>query len=279
MANDQEPRDPLIVCLADSIIEPRHAPHHAPHQAPDRRLHMRRSPADVRWLRDARFKYGRSVRVLDISAGGIRVESGNQLVPQRNVVFEFAGPDSSILMPAKVLRSLAAGHNEALCQGACQFKWPLDVPELATPAKALLPQEDLPPARRPPAGQNVVARLRDGRVLRGHTMDFHPSKPQLHLFTEPHSTDTTRLSLAHLEAVFFMRDGARDPDLAEHPDYIAQPRGRNVIVTFRDGQTLSGSTLGYRGERDGFFVQPADASSNILRVFVMPAATQHVRFL
>jgi len=40
-----------------------------------------------------------------------------------------------------------------------------------------------------------------------------------------------------------------------------------------------GSTLSYRAEGQGFFLQPADPRSNNLSVFVTAAGVQQVRFL
>ena len=62
-------------------------------------------------------------------------------------------------------------------------------------------------------------------------------------------------------------------------EFGAAPQGRKVAVTFHDGEILLGSTLGYRGEGNGFFVHPADPRSNNLRVFVAPGATREVKFL
>ena len=46
------------------------------------------------------------VRVIDISTGGILVESdGAPLAPQSNVVFELSAQTGTMLMPARVLRS------------------------------------------------------------------------------------------------------------------------------------------------------------------------------
>jgi hypothetical protein len=50
-------------------------------------------------------------------------------------------------------------------------------------------------------------------------------------------------------------------------------------VTFHDAEVLVGSTLGYRGEGNGFFVHPADSRSNNLRVFVTAAGMRDIRFL
>ena len=88
--------DLKVVCLADSIVEG--------YEDSERRGHMRLGVDDVRWLRSARLKYGPDVRVLDISAGGILVETDGQLRPDANIVFELSGPTNSILVPSKVLR-------------------------------------------------------------------------------------------------------------------------------------------------------------------------------
>lgn len=266
--------DSQVVCLADSLFEP--------YEDSERRGHLRLGPDDVRWLRSARLKYGPDVRVIDISAGGILVETEGQLRPDSNIVFELSGPLNSILIPSKVLRCRVASFDEVMrYQGACAFKRPLDIPDLPTQAMA----KGAPPARvaRPKESsstwQKVVARFLDGRLVRGYTADFHPSKPQLHLSAEPQSSDTLFLPLSQLKALFFVRDFTGDQNYVDRHDFAMAPHGRKIAVTFHDGEMLIGSTLGYRGEGSGFFVHPADPRSNNLRVFVAPGATQQVRFL
>src|SRR6186713_2944855 len=74
--------------------------------AKDRRAQVRLSAEDASWLRGARLKYGSEVRVIDISTGGILIESDSApLAPQSNVVFELSAQTGPILMPARVLRS------------------------------------------------------------------------------------------------------------------------------------------------------------------------------
>ncbi len=125
----------------------------------------------------------------------------------------------------------------------------------------------------------MVARFLDGHLVRGYTADFHPSKPQLHLSAEPHSSDTLFLQLSKLKALFFVRDFAGDEMRVDRQEFGAAAQGRKVAITFHDGEILLGSTLGYKGEGQGFFVHPADARSNNLRVFVAPGATREVKFL
>jgi PilZ domain len=268
-------RDLKVVCLADSILER--------YDDSERRGHMRLGADDVRWLRSARLKYGPDVRVLDISAGGILVETDGQLRPDANIVFELSGPTKSILVPSKVLRCRLASFDDVMrYQGACSFKRPLEIPELLKQAMTTGTATAPAAASQPGAStswQKVVARFRDGHLVRGYTADFHPSKPQLHLSAEPNSSDTLFLQLSQLKALFFVRDFTGDQTRVDRQEFGSAPQGRKVVVTFNDGETLTGSTLGYRGEGNGFFVNPADPRSNNLRVFVAPGATTQVRFL
>jgi hypothetical protein len=265
--------DVKVVCLADSIFEP--------YEDSERRGHLRLSQDDVRWLRSARLKYGPDVRVLDISVGGILVETEGQLRPDANIVFELSGPLNSILVPSRVLRCRVASFAEVMrYQGACAFKRPLEIPDLVKQAMTKdSPAPVVTPKASPASWQKVIARFRDGHLVRGYTADFHPAKPQLHLSAEPHSSDTLFLQLSQLKALFFVRDFKGDEMRVDRHEFGAAAQGRRVAVTFHDGETLLGSTLSYRGEGNGFFVHPADSRSNNLRVFVAPGATQQVRFL
>jgi hypothetical protein len=267
--------DTQVVCLADAIVNP--------YDDAERRGHLRLSADDVRWLRSARLKYGPDVRVIDISAGGILVETEGQLRPDSNVVFELSGPEGSILVPSRVLRCRVASITDiSLYQGACSFKRPLEIPDLMQQAMAkrgaAAPAPVIAPKTMAPGWQKVVARFRDGRLVRGYTADFHPSKPQLHLSAEPNSSDTMLLQVPQLKALFFVRDFAGDGSRVDKHDFSAPPQGRKLAVTFSDGEVLTGSTLGYRGESQGFFVHPADPESNNIRVFVAPGSAQVVRF-
>jgi hypothetical protein len=59
--------------------------------------------------------------------------------------------------------------------------------------------------------------------------------------------------LRHLKAVFFVHDLEATPaDL----DATPTARGRAVVVTFMDGEILSGTTLNYAVDGAGFFLSP-----------------------
>ena len=124
MASAEVHRIPELVCIGDSVeivVEPES----------NRRLHQRLKASDLQWLRSARLKYGAAIRVLDISAGGLLLETEKALAPDANVVVELTGPDSPILIPSRVLRCRASSLGDILTyQGACAFKRPLPIPEL-----------------------------------------------------------------------------------------------------------------------------------------------------
>jgi hypothetical protein len=79
--------------------------------------------------------------------------------------------------------------------------------------------------------------------------------------------------------LFFVREFEGNPGHVEEKQFATRPLGRKIEVTFRDGEVLVGSTLNYRPDGQGFFVQPADTRSNNLRVFVTHAVIRHIRFV
>src|SRR5688572_5000010 len=243
--------------------------------ATDRRAQVRLSAEDASWLRGARLKYGSAVRVIDISIGGILVESeGAPLASQSNVVLELSSQTGTLLMPARVLRSKPVECSTRY-QTACAFKRSLSMDTVAAVTRE---QSPAPSAARA-SWQRVVARFRNGQVLRGHTNDFHPSKAHLHLTPEDKSGETMFVAMSQLKAVFFVREFAGDPSRVDHTEFDNTHHGRKVEVTFEDGEVLRGTTLAYRENGSGFFVHPADAGSNNMRVFVSPDAICSVKFL
>jgi hypothetical protein len=123
----------------------------------------------------------------------------------------------------------------------------------------------------------VVIRYRDGRVLKGTVSDFSPARDGFHLATADGAMRP--VDRQELKAVFFVRDFDGD---RRRPRSNVFPAGRPVVgrkiaVRFADGEVLVGTTVGYRPERPGFFLVPADPESNNQRCFVVAAATSEVR--
>ena len=121
----------------------------------------------------------------------------------------------------------------------------------------------------------------DGRLLKGFSQDFHPSRAHFHLARSIQSTPhpPVLVPISQLKAVFFVRDFAGDPTYTERKSFEETAQGRRIEVTFLDDEVLVGSTLSYRPEGSGFFLTPADNRGNNLRVFIGPSAVRHIRYL
>jgi uncharacterized protein DUF6982 len=229
----------------------------------DRRVHPRLTANDLRGLVTARVKYGAEVRLIDLSVGGALVESQGKFSRDANIVFEFAGPSSTLLVPSRALRVSSLSHmdDSGRYEGAFAFKRPLALTELLKePASAW---------------QKIVARCRDGRILQGYTNDFQATKRGLTISPTPFTAASRDVSLSDLDSIFFMRDSAMGQADGKQ---AAQTLGRRVAVTLPDGEVVVGTTLNYRRDGAGFFVQPA-SSPNMLRVFVTQWAIRNLVFL
>ena len=251
----------------------------------NRRTHLRLNAEDVLWLQGVRVKYGADVRVIDISAGGILVETSTESRQDATLVFEVTIADNTQLVPARVVRcSRVAYDGITRYQTACAFKRPLAIPGVTSnePPKEATQAAPAKPGSSSSVGigQKVIARFIDGRIVRGYTNDFHAAKPHLHLhLTEDAASGPHFVPIAQLKALFFVREFGGDAARVERMEFDRTTHGRKVEVTFNDGEVLLSTTLGFKSPKHPFFVQPADTASNNIRVFVAPAATSQVRFL
>ncbi|KPJ75850.1 MAG: hypothetical protein AMS19_13585 [Gemmatimonas sp. SG8_23] len=131
------------------------------------------------------------------------------------------------------------------------------------------------------AGRGVVARFNDGRVLKGTTQDFAPSKPKFHLFLDGDETsEPLEVSIGALKALFFVKTWDGDSKRVDDNSFVlASGQGRRMLVTFADGEVMAGFTMGYAPHKPGFFLIPADPKSNNARVFVVKSAVTRVEFV
>lgn len=129
----------------------------------------------------------------------------------------------------------------------------------------------------------VVVHCTDGRLLKGTTNDFLPTKDIFHVSASdaPAGTKPVEVKLLDLKAIFFVKDLAGHP--LHHDINEIKPNqpvvGRKIQVKFKDGEEILGTTQGYQPNRIGFFVNPVDAESNNERCFVISAATAEVKLL
>ena len=99
----------------------------------DRRSSIRRTLSELSWLTQVRVKYGPTVSLIDLSAGGAQIETTSfRLEPGSTVVVQIAAESEAFAVPSLVLRSqvsriVASG---ATYRTALAFKRRLDLPDL-----------------------------------------------------------------------------------------------------------------------------------------------------
>jgi hypothetical protein len=132
-------------------------------------------------------------------------------------------------------------------------------------------------------GENnlVVARYRNGQVVKGYTRDFFPDRPQFHVLPRGGQASIP-VRTAELKAVFFVHDlmgnrlrhkNRKFPAVDQGPQ-----TGRRIAVLFEDGELIVGHAQTYSPEKTGFFVFPADPNGNNMRIYVLRAATKQIKF-
>jgi hypothetical protein len=126
----------------------------------------------------------------------------------------------------------------------------------------------------------VVVRYRDGRLLKGFLRDFLPSRGVAEIWPSLDAPPTSRVGvpLGQLKAIFFVRDFDGDATYARGESSASLSPGRKIVVTFLDGEELTGVTLTYKPEASGFMVTPLDGGDNNTRVFVVSQSIRHVQF-
>jgi hypothetical protein len=120
----------------------------------------------------------------------------------------------------------------------------------------------------------VVARYRDGRLLKGVTMDVDPARPTFHV--RPPAGRAVSVDLSDLKALFFVRTLEGNP--AHREQRRLEPGDKRahgstiVSLRFADGEEIVGLTIRYPPNRPYFFVVPVDPGSNNIRILVNRAA-------
>ena len=132
------------------------------------------------------------------------------------------------------------------------------------------------------AGNNhVVVHFADGRLLKGTTIDFNVMQPKFHVAPLAGGPVVPVLS-SEMKALFFVKSlQGRTHPVPSSAGFEAHKtphsQGKKVAVRFKDGEILCGYTLTFVPGRPGFFMFPADADANNLRIYVVQSSTVEVR--
>lgn len=106
----------------------------------ERRAFARLDPLELSTPLIARVKYGDSVRLVDVSAGGAQFETASAIRPDSTLVLEVmeAGSQDAIPVVSRVLRCHVSDVRGGIrYRGACVFRRPLEHPSLVAPPSVL----------------------------------------------------------------------------------------------------------------------------------------------
>jgi len=129
----------------------------------------------------------------------------------------------------------------------------------------------------------IVVRFKDGRLLKGYTLDFLPVKDTFHLISEQEEDKgkVYEIETEKLKAIFFVKT------LKGNKDYIEKKRfeevdtsslqGVKIKVEFPDGEIIRGKSFVFSTKKDGFFVFPVDPNSNNERIYIMSSAVSDIQ--
>jgi hypothetical protein len=134
----------------------------------------------------------------------------------------------------------------------------------------------------------VVARFKDGRVLKGHVNDFDPNAVEV-IFFELENGKELRIPIDELKALFFVHSLEGDPKYRERKVFgISERIGHKIYMRFTDGESMLGFVKGdvpwekgfYRSSPEnrssGFFMAPVDSGSNNIKIFVIASAIRDI---
>ena len=133
-------------------------------------------------------------------------------------------------------------------------------------------------------GHKIVLKYQNGKIIKGWVDNFNPNREIffLHPLKEYSGSEKLDIKVKELKAIFFVKDFIGNSDYKkgrsfEHFNYDT-PSQRPVIVYFKDGEKLYGTTYNYNPTRTGFFVYPVDREDNNIRIFAINSAVEKVEF-
>lgn len=124
----------------------------------------------------------------------------------------------------------------------------------------------------------LVVRYLDGRVAKGYSSDFYPTKDGFPL-RDRGTGDEIEVRFSELKAVFFVKNFDTDGTLRPRDDIERFGLGRKIRVRFHDGEELVGFSSTYSPDRRTFVLFPGDPDSNSQKVVIASQATERVEYV
>ena len=133
--------------------------------------------------------------------------------------------------------------------------------------------------------KKVVVKYQNGEIIKGWVEDFRPDRDTFILYPliEYSEEEMLEIKFDSLKAVFFVKDFIGDKDYKKvrtfDVDLKITPSQRKLIVIFKDGENLYGTSHSYGRYKIGFFIYPVDPKDNSDRIFVVHSAVESVRLM
>jgi len=133
--------------------------------------------------------------------------------------------------------------------------------------------------------RKAVVKYQNGEIIKGWIEEFKPERESFILFPliEYSEEGSLEIKFSSLKAVFFVKDFTGDKDYKKvrtfNVDFNITPSQRKLIVNFKDGEHLYGTSHGYGRYKIGFFMYPIDPKDNSERIFVVRSAAESVRLM
>ena len=128
-------------------------------------------------------------------------------------------------------------------------------------------------------GHLIVAHLKDGKVVKGLSLDVDPKKPVCHLKTE--SGGMIEVTLADTKALFFVKTATGRKEHNESREIVPGDSRlvgtKRIAVIFADGEVIYGLTNRYPPLGNYFYILPVDLESNNIRILINRAAVKTIR--
>jgi hypothetical protein len=133
--------------------------------------------------------------------------------------------------------------------------------------------------------KKVVVKYQNEEIIKGWVEEFHLDQNYFILYPLIEYSEKERLEINFdsLKAVFFVKDFTGDKDYKKvrtfDVDLKITPSQRKLIVIFKDGENLYGTSHDYGRYKVGFFVYPIDPKDNNDRIFVVHSAVESVHLM
>ena len=133
--------------------------------------------------------------------------------------------------------------------------------------------------------KKAVVKYRNGEIIKGWVEEFRPDRDFFILYPliEYSKEDSLEIDFSSLKAVFFVKNFIGNKDYKKVRTFnVASkitPSQRKLIVNFKNGEHLYGTSHSYGRYKVGFFVFPIDPKDNNERIFVVRKAIENIHLM